>query len=499
MVVRAEHIGRLLTGSSARSASLRVYVLCALGLVAFWPAFDSLIQVWRDTADYQHGYAIAAISIGWLVLLRRRIESTGAQPSLAVLPALLLAIVTWLVAYSANSQMVEQLIAPAAILLAVYAASGRQVALLVAPPLAYLYFAVPIWEQLVPLLQRLTTVVAESALGLLHVPTVVAGNTVTIPEGTFQVVEGCSGKRYLLVGLAFATVAGVTQGLHAARIAVLLTSAVVLALITNWLRVIIIIYAGHVSNMEHYLVAEEHLTFGWLVFVPLLVTVSLLARRLGRSAVPSHHSGSSPLPSAAHSGTWLLVVALLLIPLFVTLRPAATFDAPRLGRMPIMVDEWQGPLPGNTSWQPHYVTPADERRAAYASSEGEVQVYVNVYGAQTAGHELIFFGNSVAPTDRWKIVEQLAPRDGLVTMLVSDATNARWAIAQTYSVGSRLTHVPVLAQLYYGVHALWSPVPSGTIALAAPCSSECHDAVERIHAFWRDRNQALVGLMPSNL
>ena len=503
MAIRADHpapIGRLLARHSAPAASTRVYVLCLLGLAAFWPAFDGLIRVWADTADYRHGYVIAAVSIGWLVLLRRRIDSANTQTSLAVLPALLLAIVVWLIAYSGNSQMLEQLIAPAAILIAVYAASGREVALLVGAPLVCLYFAVPVWDHLVPLLQWLTTVVAESVLRLLHVQTVVQGNTVTIPEGSFQIVEGCSGKRYLLVALPFAAVVGATHGLRAARTAALVASAAVFAMVANWLRVIIIIYAGHVSNMEHYLVAEEHLTFGWFVFLPLLVSVMLLARRLSRPAPHLHHSReSSPPPIASPSGAWLLVAALMLIPLFATLRPKATFDAPRIGRMPIMVDAWQGPLPGDMSWQPHYVAPAAERRAAYASSQGEVQVYVNVYGAQTEGHELIFFGNSVAPADRWTILQRLAPRDGLVTMLVSGSADARWAIAQTYSVRSQLTHLPALAQLYYGVHALWSPVPAGTIALAAKCTPDCHDAVERIHGFWRDRSQAIVDLIPRNL
>ena len=74
--------------------------------------------------------------------------------------------------------------------------------------------------------------------------------------------QGCSGKRYLLVALAFAVLTVRVGGIACKR-AVLMVAARCGGAIVNWVRVIVIIYAGHLTNMEHYLVAQDHITFGW--------------------------------------------------------------------------------------------------------------------------------------------------------------------------------------------------------------------------------------------
>jgi exosortase/archaeosortase family protein len=172
------------------------------------------------------------------------------------------------------------------------------------------------------------------------VPTVVESYSVTIPEGRFTIAEGCSGKRYLIVALAFAALVAAMRGLRARRAALLVAASAALALIANWLRVIVIIYAGHVSNMQHYLVAEEHITFGWLLFAPLLLGIVMVARLLDR--------GSKPAPATAANGAtdgcatagraaWVLSALCLAIPaLAVATRPEGTSGTARLGQLPLM-------------------------------------------------------------------------------------------------------------------------------------------------------------------
>jgi len=490
---------RLRLSVHARPATL-AYGLCTLGIVAFWPTFVGLARIWEESADYGHGTLIALISATWLGLQRERIDASPVRPMWAALPVLVIAIVVWLIAYRGNSQIIQQLVAPVALALVVLAALGLQVTRQVLPPILYLYFAIPVWDQLLPVLQALTTNVAEGVLRVLQVPTVVESRLVTIPEGQFAIVEGCSGKRYLIVGLAFAALFAATYRLRASRTAMLIAATVGLALVANWVRVVVIIYAGHVSNMEHYLVANEHLTFGWMMFVPLLVAVALtagaLARRQVAVATPTAHAGD------AHSGraAWVLPAVCLCIPLLAAATQAQAGSNPtRLGQLPFMTGEWQGPLPGDVAWQPRFIAPADQRKAAYASRDGEVQIYLNVYGLQTQGHELIFFANSVVPEEHWSVVRALPELDDLRTIVAADAAGSHWAIAQTYSIDGRLTSSASLAQLYYGLKALWRPVPSGTIALAAACRPDCAQAEQRIRRFWLNHGHALANVIPKTL
>jgi exosortase A len=488
---------RLRLGARTRPAVV-AYSLCTFGIVALWPTFVGLARVWHESADYSHGWLVAAAALLWLGLRSERIDASPVRPALAALPALAIAIAIWAIAFRGNSQIVQQLIAPVALGLAVLTALGLQVTRQILPPLLYFYFAVPIWDQLLPVLQGLTTSVAEGLLHVLHVPTVVENNLVTIPEGRFAIVEGCSGKRYLIVGLAFAALLAATYGLRAKRAALLIAATIALALLANWIRVIVIIYAGHVSNMEHYLVAREHLTFGWFMFMPLLVAVIFTARALA-GGPDAAETGHAPAHAAESSGAWVLPAACLCLPMLAAATQAEQSSSAKLGQLPLMTGEWQGPLPGDAAWQPHFISPADQRRAAYASSEGTVQIYVNLYGAQTQGHELVFFANSVIPPEHWSVVRAIPAQDDMSTLIAADSAGDRWAVAQTYSIRGRLTTSAALAQLYYGVSALWRPVPSGTIALAAVCRPDCAQAQERIRRFWRDRGPAIANVIPQTL
>ena len=499
----AAHVEEFERTTAQRLAFTPFVVTCLLlivGVVGLWPSWRALGKLWLASADYKHGFIVAGISIVWTLRSRRVIDGVHARPMPGLLPLLALLLACWVVAYRGNSEILQQALLPAILLAAVTAALGAQVGRVLALPLAFLYFVIPLWDQLLPLLQGLTTVVAEQTLDLLQVPTVVDGNDVTIPEGRFTIADACSGKRYLIVGLAFSVIAGVAQGLRRRRLVVLMAIAVLLALLVNWVRVVTIIYAGHVSNMQHYLVAKEHLTFGWLVFIPLLAGLILSARRLARYA--------SPLPSAPNASpvqrvattSWIASFVLLSAPI-VLIVADATRGAPEpvLAQLPVTTGAWQGPLPASSQWQPRYLGTSAERRGRYSGVDGDIEVYLNVYGAQRQGHELIFFENSVTPPSEWSAAGQPSLENSAPTVLVAKriGTGEKWVMAQTYRIGGKSTMTPAVAQLYYGIQAIWRPVPAGTLAVAARCTLDCESAALRVRAFWRDHAPVLAALIPA--
>jgi exosortase len=189
-----------------------VYLLVVVAVAATWPSWRALGQLWVESADYQHGFVVCAALLYWLVRLRPQIDTTPTRAVPAALPGLLLFLGCWIVAYRGNSESLQQVLLPVLLLAATVAALGWQIARVLLLPFASLYFAIPIWDQLVPLLQGLTTVVVEQALALLQVPTVVDGNQVTIPEGQFVIADACSGKRYLIAAIAFAVIGGAGGG-----------------------------------------------------------------------------------------------------------------------------------------------------------------------------------------------------------------------------------------------------------------------------------------------
>lgn len=485
-----------------------VVVVAVIAVAALWPSAVSLWEIWVSVHDYQHGYIIAAVAVAWLVRVAWRERTRALQPALA--GALLLAVLlfAWLVGHTANSQIAHQLLFPACLWAAVWAAAGWPLARRTAVPIAFLYFATPVWEYTLPVLQRLSVAATETALGWLGVHATVHEYTVTIPAGTFQIIEGCSGKRYFMVTLALATLSAAVNHLRGARAIGYFALCGALALLANWIRIVIVIYAGDRFGMQTYLVAVEHLTLGNVIFVVLLVTVFVIARGLSRRRKDAATPATEPPPARAIRPAWaVLPVAMLLATFSVTwARAAADTAGLPPGALPIATGDWQGPLPGVAAWSPHYVGTVGERRAAYESARaaepGRVELYVNSYGAQQQGRELIQYANTLLAPGRWSRSwpHETGPVGGgepLAAFEARSADDSLWLLAYTFDVAGQRTSHEALAQLSYGLRSIRRPVPSGIVALAVRCNGNCDAARALVRAFWDDMSGAVLGMLPN--
>jgi|JRYE01.1.fsa_nt_gb exosortase len=498
MAALTEDVVRKLPVRAALSPMVSVWVLFVLVGVVFWPTLVALGGIWLDVADYDYGPLTAAIALVLLFNASRRIDGEQVRFVPAALMLVVLAVLLWMIAWHASSDMLQQVLYPVVLWLCILAALGPAAAWTMAFPIGYMYFSIPIWDHFVPLLQWLTTLAAENAMALLGVPTQVEGHNVTIPAGQFSIIEGCSGKRYFVVGLAFAALAAVLHRLNLKKTIQLLAIAAVISLVTNWLRVIIVIYAGHLSNMQHYLVVVEHKTLGYAMFLPMLIAVGWLARRWGtQESVPLARVAagrSVPLSWIAGPAAILAVAAGLLW-------RASNADArePTLNPLPLLTGDWQGPLPASRDWQPHFIGARAERRASYHAKVGRIEMYLNVYGRQSNGHELVYYANSAAPPEAWTRVSWLQTDAPLSIGVFTSAFHERWVVAQTYVVDGRVSSSGAVTQLLYGWSALWSPAPSGAIALAARCLASCEAEAKMLDEFWNEHGEQLVHVIPGSL
>ncbi len=485
-------------------AGLLATVIVAAALAALWPSATSVAVFWREIHDYDYGYLIAAVSAIWFAAEARRIPVADLRPDASGSLLLLAILFAWLVAFKANSLMAHQLLWPLAIWAAVNAGAGRAVALRLAAPIGFLYFGVPVWELLVPLLQRLCILVTESTLALAGIPTTVSDNLVTIPEGSFQIIEGCSGKRYFVVALAVAVLA--TRLFHLARRRgfALVAASAGLALLANWLRILIVVVAGHLSDMQHYLVAVEHLSLGNAIFVVLLAAIIWLARRLSRHR-PAHGQAARPVAARGSPHRWPTVLTFLLLGgTFAAARPVPALpggEAALLGPLPIATGRWQGPLPASPAWMPSYVGASGEYRASYSSLAGTVELYVNAYGAQQQGRELVQFANSLLAPGHWhrpwsQASQALSPRAPIASFEAQSADGGRWLFAYLYDIGGWRTSREALAQLAYGLRALRAPVTAGLVSLAVRCQPDCGAARALATSFWDDMSAPILGMFP---
>ena len=504
-------------------AVVPVLIVLAAAALAIWPTWPPLIKVWGDMVDYAHAPWVVLGIVGWILILGSSLPPPA--PRLSAVAAVLLAIelVAWLIAYRAASNIGQQLMMPLVLWTALWLACGIPVARRLALPLACLYCAIPVWELLLPTLQFMTVTVSQTLLGWLGVPVAIDGNLVTIPEGTFQIIEGCAGKRYFMIALTAAIALASLCGLTPPRAAALLSATAVLALVMNWLRVMIVIYAGHVTDMTSYLIVHEHLSLGWVMFAILIGLVCLLARWLAgpapapSSALPAGARSAAAVQSAAsmpplrrwiaHPGALVTLLILCLAPLGAAYARSMLRAAPAARRASLPVRAapaaWPGPESPDTQWSPSFQGAAADLRAAYGDPGHTVEVFVATYQSEQLGAKLVSSSNTLWPTN-WVVVH----RDSLTnrriparlqaarTVETVSPDAARWIVSYLYQVDDAVTANPVIAQLLYGVRSWKGPLATRLVAVAARCHGECDTAQRDLSDFWTEVGPQLLAANP---
>lgn len=489
-----------------------VAIVVAAATAALWPGARSIGGNWLEIHDYRHGLLIAPIALAWLLRVAYRASSQQIRVSPVGCVLLAGALLLWIVALRANSDIGIEALFPPIIWLAILAAAGWAIAREMIAPVAYLFFAIPVWEFLLPTLQTLSVNATEAALAWTGIPAEVSEYLVTLPSGSFEIVEGCSGKRYFVVSLAVSVIAGALQHLRGWRFALLVAAGGVLALVANWLRIYVVIAAGHATEMQHYLVAVEHQTFGNVIFAALLIVIYLVTRLLARGVPQPVHPTARPvlerqwrlgLAGAALAPILLLAAAAGLIH-----APPAVSGAPaiQLGHLPVAAGRWQGPLPPGNAWSPRFAGPDVERRASYRRGQGAVvEIYLNLYRWQQPGKELVYFENSLLAPGPWlrhwpahTSFLDFTGAPGLAVLEAQNADQQHWLLAYVYKVGHWTASREPVAQASYGLQSIFRPVPAGIVSMAIQCGENCEEAQALVQDFWQEMSSSMTGMIPDD-
>lgn len=301
----------------------RLYPLCFLAaFVLFtWPTLEGLAARWvKWDETFSHGFlllglsALLAVKTWWRLRPRVGFYWIWFPPFVAAA----------LLHLAGSVLMIEtfQQLAFVPILLAGLATmwGWRQIVPFIIP-VGLLIFALPFWEYAAWPLQVITVKINELMLSPLNIDFVVEGVFVYFPGvGAFEIAHGCSGLRYLLVGMTLCFLYGeLNLNLWRSRL-LLLSAGIGLALAANWIRVFVIIHQGYETNMESSLV-RDHDTFGWWVFAATLIPLFFFARYLERkegaaSAEPEAPKTpgdvkGQPLPGVLAAVLPLLAIGLL--------------------------------------------------------------------------------------------------------------------------------------------------------------------------------------------
>ena len=383
-------------------------VFGVLGL--YWETVASIVSIWWKNQTFAHGFLVVPICL-WLVWRRRdELARTTAKPWWPGVVVVLLCGAFWLVMSSANVLGLKQFALAFMIQASIVTVLGLRVARVLMFPLAFLLFAIPAGEFLVPVLMDWTADFTVAAIRWSGVPVFREGNHFALPSGNWSIVEACSGIRYLVASVMVGTIYAALAYRSVMRRAAFLAAAIVVPIVANWLRAYGIVMIGHLSNNQ-LAVGVDHIVYGWLFFGLVMLLLfwvgSFWHETPLATTMERHASGLSEPTIPAPRGQLFAAAAMAILAAGIWQPIDAAIDR-STGPVPVLAavsgrDGWvpaQGSVAG---FKPHYVGAASEMQQVFRKDGSEIGLYLAYYRGQEKGRELVTWGNMLTPPwdPRW--------------------------------------------------------------------------------------------------
>lgn len=451
-------------------AAARVVSLAALlvvgALALYWRTAWSMLDTWLRSDTFAHGLVVVPIALwlGWQQ--RARFDAVAIRPFAPALIALLGAGALWLVSQLAVVNTGRQFALVFMIQAALVTLLGWRFARVFAFPLAFLLFAVPFGEFMLPTLMEWTADFTVASLRLTGVPVYREGMDFVIPSGSWSVVEECSGVRYLIASFMGGTLFAHLAYRSTVRRLAFMALALAVPIVANWVRAYLIVMLGHLSDNK-LAAGVDHLIYGWLFFGVVVFLLFWAGARWRESPGATVRQGardsrSNPdrAPGSVTPGrftaVWLTALAAIgtWAALAYYLEPGV--DASKVEVLPISARQGWGETPVPIAgWTPQYAGYRGALAQTFEKDGRLISVHLAYYRAQDESHSLISSTNALAASANrewrvsaqgrtalpWQADERVFRRTELA------GAAERLLVADVYWIDGRLTASDQLAKL----------------------------------------------------
>lgn len=499
-----------------RAALSPLLLLIVLIVTVYRDTAIAMVTIWYRSETFTHGFVVLPIVL-WLVWRRRAFLSRlTPKPNPWFLLVFAGLAMMWLLGDLVAVNSVTQLAMVAMLVAAVPAVLGLSIASTIAFPLAFMFFAVPIGEFIMPQLMDWTAEFTILALRWSGIPVYREGLSFVIPSGSWSVVEACSGVRYLIASLTVGTLYAYLNYQSLRRRLLFVLVSILVPIVANWMRAYMIVMLGHLSG-NTIAVGVDHLIYGWVFFGVVILLMFMIGARWSEpeavAATTVHSAPSStanPPPAASFWFHALLFAAIVSLPPLAKhyLEPVDGGPAPRLVLADAQLQPWRVGDVGAIGFKPNFENPSAELNQVYVHGGQSVGLYIGYYRNQNYERKLVSSNNTlVLSNDKaWSRVDH-----GSVSVVVRNVKeSARFAelrrlgaapagaperllVWQTYWVNGRLVNNDYLAKVYSALYqllgrgddsavlVLYTPLHSGNDANAALAAflSDGYDGIDK--------------------
>ena len=510
-------------GTAATRAWIFVFLAALLAAIGFSGALFELVKRWATQEEYSHGFLIPLVT-AWLLWTRRDalLASVG-RPAWSGAVLMLLAMAMHVVGLLSAIFILSQLAFIIALLGIVLAAGGFSLLRATLIPIVYLIFAIPlpyfIDANLSLQLQLISSQLGVFFIRLFQIPVYLDGNVIDLGTYKLQVVDACSGLRYLfpLLGLSF-----LAAYLFRAPIwqrALVLFSSIPITILMNGFRIGMV---GVTVDKWGPRMAEGVLHFfeGWIVFVAsvflLTVEVSLLARISGKRffeafGVPADTVRLPPGAKSEPTGRTPLYACLLLLGATVLTGPLISYRSEilparsRFVSFPATIGEWHGHAALLEPQVVNSLALEDYVLSDYSKSDGKaVNLYVAYYASQRTG-ESPHSPLVCIPGDGWLITKFERTSYGAehpFNRAIIERNGSKQLVYYWYEERGRKIANEYLSKWYLLSDAIIKNRSDGAlvrlITTVSPSELE-RDADNRLRLFMHDLLPNLSGYLPSDV
>ena len=375
-----------------------------MAAVAFHGALLELVRRWTTQEEYSHGFLIPLVA-AWLLWTRRDalLESIG-QPAWTGVLLILLAMLMHVVGALSAIFILSQLAFVVALLGIILAVGGFSLLRSAFFPIIFLIFAIPlpyfIDANLSLQLQLISSQLGAFFIRLFQIPVYLDGNVIDLGNYKLQVVEACSGLRYLFPLLSLSSLAAYLFRAPIWQRVLVLWSSIPITILMNGFRIGMV---GVTVDRWGPRMADEALHFfeGWIIFIVsaffLILEIYVLARLSGRRFfeafhVPTHaarlsaEASPEPIVRMPVYAALLLTSATVLTALLISHRSEIIPERSRFVTFPATLGAWRGHPSLLESQVESGLALEDYILSDYSKSDGKVvNLYVAYYASQRTG------------------------------------------------------------------------------------------------------------------
>lgn len=487
---------------SVRASLWAAGLYCLALLLIYHETILSMVSIWSRSDTFAHGFLILPISL-WLVwTYRDRLTPVQPEPAWWVALLVILPGLAWLLAWLVDVAVGQQLALIAMLIGGAWAIMGHRLAAVLAFPLFFLFFAVPMGEGLIAPMMEFTASSTVWMIEMTGVPVYREGLNFALPSGSWSVVEACSGVRYIIASVTVGVLyAYLTYRSWTRRLLFVLVSAIV-PVFANTFRAYMIVMLGHMSDMK-IATGADHLIYGWVFFgVVIFIMFWLgsffredhLATASGQSTVAGPvTSGNGSYPALL--GTLFLAILIASAPhivAYTTLDPTV-FKIRTSLKLPQSQGDWESPTKITWRWNPP--SRVSGHSSALFERDGETVMLIVQYADGTVEKEDVIGSSSLVAIEDggWVVVSRDKQRvQGRNNEMSVDEARIRGSRGEMlvwswYLVGELPTSNDYQAKLHQTMARLGLG-ESGAyrIVLAAPVQSSPEQARERLRDFVND-------------